>query len=123
MKQRESFLASNIKYLRQVNNKTQHDLADVCNKKNTAISNWELGIREPDSVDLGILSQLFNVSVDDLVFTDLKLHNALSNLFNEDLNLKPITKSQNKLLTATKGFTDEQLNKVLDYIEFLKSKK
>ena len=42
---------------------------------------------------------------------------------NEDLNLKPITESQNKLLTATKGFTDEQLNKVLDYIEFLKSKK
>ena len=58
------YLATNIKYLRVINKKTQEELANVCGKKNTAVSNWEKGIREPDAVDLSVLSNLFNVSID-----------------------------------------------------------
>ena len=66
------YLSSNIKYLRQVRGKTQEDLAKICNKKNTAISNWENGIREPSAIDLARLANYFNVSIDDLVIKDLK---------------------------------------------------
>lgn len=66
------FLASNIKFLRSSKRKTQDDVAKLCRKKNTAVSNWEKGIREPDGVDLAILSNYFNISIDDLMLTDLR---------------------------------------------------
>ena len=71
MKTNKLYLASNLKFLRVTNNKTQEDIAKICNKKNTAISNWEQGIREPDAVDLSLLSNYFNVSIDDLMLKNL----------------------------------------------------
>lgn len=67
------FLSSNIKYLRVLNNKTQEDVAKICNKKNTAISNWEKGIREPDAIDLTLLSEYFKINIDDLMLKDLRI--------------------------------------------------
>ena len=67
MKKDDIYLASNIKHLRIINNKTQDDLAKICGKTNTAISNWEKGIREPDSVDLANIANFFNVTVDDFL--------------------------------------------------------
>ena len=72
MKNNKIYIASNLKYLRSVNKKTQGDLAKLCNKKNTAISNWEKGIREPNSIDLAKISNYFNVSIDDLIKKDLR---------------------------------------------------
>ena len=40
MKKNDIYLASNIKHLRIINNKTQKELAKVCEKTNTATSNW-----------------------------------------------------------------------------------
>lgn len=73
MEPKKIYLSSNLKYLRISNHYTQEEVAAACNKKNTAISNWEKGIREPDAVDLAILSNFFNVSVDDLMKKDLRL--------------------------------------------------
>lgn len=73
MKVDKLYLSTNIKYLRTINKKTQNDLALLCGKKNTAISNWEKGIREPDALDLAIIADFFNVSVDDLMLKDLRL--------------------------------------------------
>lgn len=75
MKNNNLYLASNIKFLRLEKGKTQQDLADVCGKNNTAVSNWEKGIREPDAVDLGKISNYFNISVDDLMLKDLRVEN------------------------------------------------
>lgn len=66
------YLADNLFYLRTLNNYTQSYVAKFCNKKNTAISNWERGIREPNISDLGNLAILFNVSVEELLFSNLK---------------------------------------------------
>ena len=70
------YIASNLKHLRLLNKKTQDDIAKICDKKNTAISNWEKGIREPDSIDLAKLSNYFNISIDDLMKKDLRFDNA-----------------------------------------------
>jgi len=67
------FLSTNIKHLRTMNGKTQNDLAMLCGKKNTAISNWEKGIRELDALDLAVIADFFNVSIDDLMLKDLRL--------------------------------------------------
>ena len=86
------FLASNIKYLRTVNGKTQEEVGKICNKTNTAVSNWEKGIREPDALDLSALSNYFNISIDDLMLKDLRINNnrklsELEILFNKHQNL------------------------------------
>lgn len=72
MENKNIFLSSNLKYLRNIKKKTQQDVADYCDKANTAISNWEKGIREPDAVDLAKLSDFFNVPIDDLMLKDLR---------------------------------------------------
>lgn len=69
------YLPSNIKYLRLLNKKTQEEIGQICNKTNTAVSNWEKGIREPDALDLSALSSYFNVSIDDLMLKDLRKYN------------------------------------------------
>lgn len=76
MKKNDIYLASNIYHLRIINNKTQDDLTKVCGKINTAISNWEKGIREPDSVDFVNIANFFNVTLDDLMLKNLQIENV-----------------------------------------------
>ena len=78
MKKNEIFLSSNIKYLRMSNKKTQKDIGDLCGKTDTAVSNWEKGIREPDTIDLANIANYFNVSIDELMLKDLRFDNAVS---------------------------------------------
>ena len=77
MQEKTNFLSSNIKYLRNKKNITQKQIADFCHKSDVAVSYWESGSREPNSVDLGILSVLFNVPVDDLLFKNLRSENKI----------------------------------------------
>ena len=65
MKDNNIYISTNLQYLRKEKNKTQKDIGDICGKTDTAISNWEKGIREPDATDLGILANYFNTTVED----------------------------------------------------------
>lgn len=79
------YLSSNLKFLRTKKGKTQEEVGAICNKKNTAVNNWEKGIREPDAVDLALLSNYFNVSIDDLMLIDLRLQQDIKKtIFNKD---------------------------------------
>lgn len=69
----ETFISTNIKYLRLTKGVTQAQLAKICDKGNTAVNNWERGIREPNAVDLANIANYFNVSIDDLIKKDLRL--------------------------------------------------
>lgn len=69
----QTYISTNIKYLRITRGVTQEQLAKVCNKGYTAIGNWEKGIREPSAVDLANIANFFNVSIDDLIKKDLRL--------------------------------------------------
>ena len=73
MENKNIYLSSNLKFLRTIKGKTQQEVADYCDKANTAISNWEKGIREPDAVDLAKLSNFFNIPIDDLILKDLRV--------------------------------------------------
>ncbi|MEI3530640.1 MAG: helix-turn-helix domain-containing protein [Bacilli bacterium] len=72
MTNKNIYLSSNLKFLRNVKGKTQQEVAKYCDKTNTAISNWEKGIREPDALDLAKLSNFFDIQIDDLMLKDLR---------------------------------------------------
>lgn len=70
----QTFISTNIKFLRTTKGVTQEQLAKVCNKGNTAIGNWEKGIREPNAVDLANIANFFKVSIDDLIKKDMRFN-------------------------------------------------
>lgn len=72
---KKNYLASNLKHLRLTNGKTLKDLAEVVDKTDVAIHYWEDGSREPNSIDLFKLAEYYNVKIDDLVKSDLRIAN------------------------------------------------
>ena len=59
--------SNNLKQLRQLNNLRQKDLADKLNITLKTISHWETGYTEPSLSQLEMLSNFFNVTIDELV--------------------------------------------------------
>ena len=60
-------IAENIKFYRKQLGLTQGQLAEHLNGKKSLVSNYENGYSTPDIYTLCRLSQLFDVSLDDLV--------------------------------------------------------
>ncbi len=56
-----------IKELREEKGWTQQDLADMIPIDRTAISKWELGKRSPDTLGLKKLSELFEITINELL--------------------------------------------------------
>ncbi len=114
MNDNKIFLASNLKHLRILNKKTQEEVGEICNKTNTAVSNWEKGIREPDAVDLFTLSNFFNVSIDDLMAKDLRFDNA------EIIDITSDTVQIPVLGTIKAGIAIEAQEDVIEYVDIPK---
>ena len=72
----KTFIASNLKYLRNKENKSLNDIANVCDKTDVAVHYWENGSREPSAVDIAKISNFYNVPIDDLIVKDLRFDNA-----------------------------------------------
>ena len=89
---------NNLKTLRLQHNLTQEELAECLYISNTNISKYESGALEPSISTLATISDLFNVSVDCL----LGLSNIPEIIYPSDLN-------------------EEELKKVKEYIDFLKT--
>ena len=68
----KTYIATNLKYLRDLNNKSLSDVAKICDKTDVAIHYWENGTREPSAVDIAKLSNYYDVSIDDLLSKDLR---------------------------------------------------
>ena len=65
-------LAENISYLRKKKSLTQEQLSDILLVTRSTISKWESGTYEPEINSLKRLSEAFNISIDDLIFIDLR---------------------------------------------------
>ena len=73
-------IATQIKNYRKVQNWSQDDLAEKVFVSRQTISNWETEKSYPDLHSLFLLSNLFNVTLDELVKGDLeKMKDELSN--------------------------------------------
>lgn len=60
-------IASSIKRLRKTFHYTQEQLADLCDVSRQAVAKWEGGTNTPDIEKLVLLSDIFHVSLDELV--------------------------------------------------------
>jgi transcriptional regulator with XRE-family HTH domain len=60
-------LGEHIQELRKERNLSQESLADKLNVSRQAVSKWETGLSNPDTKNLLLLAELFEISVDELV--------------------------------------------------------
>ena len=108
------YLASNIKHLRLLNGSTQEQIGNICGKQNTAVANWEKGIREPDAIDLLKLSNFFNIPINILMEKDLRFDNAEMIDFDSNILKIPVYG------TIKAGIPIESQNDIIDYVDIPK---
>lgn len=73
------FFASNLKYLRNKFNLEQQELAEELGKKSgSTVSDWERGKFIPRIGTLNEIAERFNISVNDLMRTDLTVHTPIA---------------------------------------------
>lgn len=65
--------AKNIRYLRKKYELTQKELADRVGLKSATVSKWESGANKPRFKEMQLLTQIFNVTENDLIHTDLSM--------------------------------------------------
>lgn len=91
-----------IKKLRVEKGWTQDELAEKLYVRRQSISKWEIGKTSPDSENFKLLSEIFNVSIDELISGEyISKKDAIAK--SEELKIKiiddaNIVKSKNKLL-------------------------
>ena len=102
-------LSKNLKYLRLKHKYSQDKIADILGYKSfTTIQKWETGASEPNLDKLQILASLYNVTLNDLVSSDLTSNN-INNLIPISSNLIQIP-VYGKISCGNGGFNE-------DYIE------
>ena len=82
---------NNITFLKKKKGETQDSIALYVKKAKTTVSGWENGVSEPGVKELILLSEFFEVSLDDLINKDLSnvhLNNENKDLENEQ-NVHP----------------------------------
>ena len=63
-------LGKNIKSFRELNKLSQHQLAKLINTSHVAICKWEQGKADPTTTNLVALSNVFKISLDELINTN-----------------------------------------------------
>ncbi|WP_194973759.1 XRE family transcriptional regulator [Aquiflexum lacus] len=81
-------LAKNLKFLRSESGLTQSELAEKLDLQRTMISAYEDGRSEPKLSTLAILSELFVVSIDELLHHDIQQYGLR---LNQNKNIKILT--------------------------------
>jgi len=81
-------IGEKIKFLRSDNNLTQKELANKLHVSSQAISNWELNKGFPDISNLIRISDMFNISLDEIIKEDNDLkENLLEGKIERNVNL------------------------------------
>lgn len=96
-----------LKELRKKKRMTQEELGKVINVSKVSISGYETGSRSPDRETLVSLADFFDVSVDFLLGRE-----------ESGINNKPLTIAAH----IDDDVTDEEMEDILNYIEFIKNK-
>ena len=113
-----NFFATNFKFLREKNKMTQEDVAKKLEKDYSTIGKWENGQRYPIMLDVVRISQLFDVSLEDLVLKDLRvINNTVPKEFTEEEKkeaLKQVLKEKG-FLNDNEEMTSEDFNRLIDF--------
>lgn len=101
-----NLFCKNLKYLREISNLTQEQLATKLNITRAKLGHLETGRREPNLGDIKKICTFFNVG-SDIILTDMREINFLT----KDRELIELIKSLNDkekeiLINIAKGFKD-----------------
>lgn len=107
----KKYLGAKVRALRESSGMTQEDLAASCDVSWRTISNLERGVVVPDLFMLCRISQIFKVSIDEMLANDICESKSLSRLGKENQVIEKIKKTDDKLL----DYLDEQLTILLRY--------
>ncbi|OTP12509.1 hypothetical protein A5844_000742 [Enterococcus sp. 10A9_DIV0425] len=100
-----------LKSLRADSNRTQQQVADFLGITRAAYSHFENGRNEPDAETIVKLAELFNVSTDYLLGRK------------ETENIKnPSSKVQTVAAHIDDDVTDEGMNEILNFIDYIKNR-
>lgn len=104
MDKKRSAFARNIAYLRKKHNVSRREIADLLGlKSDTTINKWETGVSAPSAYILIALSEYFNVSIDDLLKSDLEQGRQVYG----DEALIPLCEQDRELLDKFKEAPDD----------------
>lgn len=104
-----------LRELRTAQNKSQQDIANILGITRQAYNNYELGYREPSNEMLLKLADYFDVSLDYLL--------GRSAVRNQKILNEELSDAEFALYGEAKDLTDEEKQKVLDFIKFTKSQR
>jgi len=92
--------AKNLKYLRQLHNIDQLQLAEALGRKSaSSISEWESGKYTPKIGVLSMISSYFNVDLDDMMTKDLELENSMQSWsWSDQTNTSDTSDEQQKII-------------------------
>ncbi len=82
-------IAENIRHFREERNLSQAELAERLNVTRQAVSNWECGKTEPDIETLHRISDILEVTIEELIYgtkretTIIHNHNTIQNITKE----------------------------------------
>ena len=106
-------LGKNLKDLRIKKGVTQDDMAELLNIKRQTYSAYERGVSLPDVTSLLKMAEFFGVSVDEILGN--KQETALSG--------QPLSQKTKDLIASYADLSEEELDKVIEYVDFLKTKR
>lgn len=96
------YLAQNLKYLRMKSKETQKNIAELLGVSEMTISRYESGEKEPDIKKVILISDHFQISIDELLMVELK-------------ECLPMYLKNIKFLRKKHGFTQDQMAELLGY--------
>lgn len=99
---------SKLKALRLEHNMTQAELAKKINLSKANVSKYEADLVEPNLDTLAMISGLFDVSINYLL--------GLS-------DNQPIPEKIQSLISSYSDLNEDEIKKVIEYIDFLKTKR
>ena len=104
-------IVKNILKIAKEHGYTNKQLCELLNKNPSYVSDWKNGKSKPKADEVLLLAQRFGVSVDNLLGNDISMSDNVGNGIDE------------LFLNEIADLTDEELEEVKKYIEFLKSKR
>lgn len=109
----KKYLGLKVKAVREAAGMTQEELAATCEVSWRTISNLERGVVVPDLLMVYKISQILNISIDDMFKDKVLCDKSLSRLEKENLVIEKIKKIDDNLL----DYIDEQLKLLLKHFK------
>lgn len=141
----KSIIKDRLRTLREMQSKSQQDIANLLSISRTSYNKYETGVHDPSIETLLLLSDYYNVSVDYLLghdaelavsdkFTDDEIRLVLDyrkcaekelfhELINDTASLANLTPSEQSLIARYRSLNPTAKRSISDFIEFLMTKK